>query len=218
MQTTSDDAKKYGEAEANFALIDADRREFLIRSAAGGGLMVGAGWLGIGSDAAAQSTTTSKNLNAWIIVASDDSVTLQVPVTEMGQGTSTGLAQIAADELCLAWNKIKVIHAPVDPVHGGVNAGPYGRFTGGSLGIRLFSPTMQQAAANARQLLLMAAASIWRVDVSICTAKLGVITCSTGASLRSLTYGQVAATAATLRLSANVTLNQTPKVFTGTAA
>lgn len=128
------------------------------------------------------------------------------------------MAQIAADELCLAWNKIKVIHALVDPVHGGVNARPYGRFTGDSLGIRLFSPTMQQAAPNAKQLLLMAAASIWRVDVSTCTAKLGIITCGTGTSLQSLTYGQVAATAATLHLSANVALNQTPKVFTGTAA
>lgn len=84
MQTTSDDAKKYGETDAGLVLKNTGRREFLIRSAAGGGLMVGARWLGMDSDATAQSTIASQNLNAWIIVASDNTLTLQVPVTEMG--------------------------------------------------------------------------------------------------------------------------------------
>ena len=217
MQKTSTDL--VSETSNHLQASDPERRQFLIRSAAGGGIMVGMAWCGLGQGnlAHAQLATTQNNVNTWVIIGSDETITLQVPVTELGQGTSTGLAQIAADELCVAWGKIKVVHAPVDPAHGGSNASIYGRFTGGSLGIRLFSPTMRQAAANARQLLLMAAANAWGVDAATCKPALGVISTTSGTA-RTLTYGAVAAAAAKLALAANVPLNQFPAVFTGKSA
>ena len=85
---------------------------------------------------AMQGVEIGTGLTAWITIGADETVTLQVPISEMGQGTMTGLAQVMADELRVAWAQIKVVHAPVDAAHGGTNAGPWGRFTGGSLGLR----------------------------------------------------------------------------------
>jgi len=72
------------------------RRALLVRAAAGGGLMVGSVLPGLGG-AQAQSAPAAANLTAWITIGSDETVTLQVPITEMGQGTMTGLAQVMAD-------------------------------------------------------------------------------------------------------------------------
>jgi isoquinoline 1-oxidoreductase beta subunit len=163
-------------------------------------------------DALAQSVPVQSNLTAWIIVGSDESVTLQIPATEMGQGIMTGLAQVMADELRVAWSQVKVVHAPVDAAHGGVNAGPYGRFTGGSLSTRLFAPGIQQAAANAREMLVSAARSMGLTGSL--SASNGAITNGTS----SLTYGALATAAAKVVLPGNVALNQYPRSFVGTSA
>jgi isoquinoline 1-oxidoreductase beta subunit len=187
------------------------RRDLLVRAAAGGGFMVGFAVAGAGTSDA-QAATTSSAVTAWIVIGSDESITLQVPITEMGQGTMTGLAQVMADELRVAWSKIAVVHAPVDAAHGGTNAGPWGRFTGGSLGIRLFAPGIQQAAANARQMLITAAAA-QGLGGSL-TAVNGTVTNGTA----SLTYGSLATAAAQVVLPANTPLNQYPRAVVGTSA
>lgn len=196
------------------------RREFLVRSAAGGGgLMVGFLVPGLGAigNAEAQAAPALYNVTAWIIIGADESVTLQVPITEMGQGTMTGLAQIVADELRVDWSRIAVQHAPVDAAHGGANAGPWGRFTGGSLGIRLFAPGLQQAAANARQMLIQAAAQTWGVAATACVADRGGITATVNGVAQTLTYGTLASTATGIALAANVPLNQYPRTLVGTS-
>jgi isoquinoline 1-oxidoreductase beta subunit len=212
-QTSSEDGQEDSQVQG------ATRRQFLVRAAAGGGLMVGCTLPGIGGlgDALAQAAPAAYNVTAWIIVGADESITIQVPITEMGQGTMTGLAQIVADELRVAWSRIKVVHAPVDAAHGGTNASPWGRFTGGSLGIRLFSPNLQQAAANARQMLLQAAAQTWVVTASTCTANLGNVTATTSGGAKSLTYGALAPTAATVTLASNTPLNLYPRTLVGTS-
>jgi isoquinoline 1-oxidoreductase beta subunit len=105
----------------------------------------------------------------------------------------------------------------VDSVHGGANAGPWGRFTAGSLGMRLFSPGLQQAAANSRQMLIEAAAREWSVPASSCSADAGAVSATVGGSVRSLTYAALAAAAATVALPANVALNQYPRRYIGTS-
>ena len=77
------------------------RRDFLVRTLATGGFMIGGPLVGLGrhGTADAQSTTTSTGVSAWILIGSDETVTVQIASTEMGQGIMTGLAQIAADEL-----------------------------------------------------------------------------------------------------------------------
>lgn len=187
------------------------RRDLLVRSAVGGGFMVGCVLPGTG-DAIAQTAQTQSSLTAWIIVGSDESITLQIPATEMGQGIMTGLAQIMADELRVTWSQVKVVHAPVDTAHGGTNAGPYGRFTGGSLSTRLFAPGIQQAAANARAMLMAAAAS--QGLTGTLTASNGSITNGT----QSLSYGALAPAASQVVLSGNTPLNQYPRTFVGTSA
>jgi isoquinoline 1-oxidoreductase beta subunit len=187
------------------------RRELLVRTAMGGGLMVGLAVPSRG-DAASAVVTAPSSLTAWILVGSDESVTLQIPATEMGQGIMTGLAQIMADELRVAWSRVQVIHAPVDQSHGGLNAGPYGRFTGGSLSMRLFAPAIQQAAANAREMLLTAARQAG-LSGSL-QASNGMVT--NGSS--SMTYGSLATAASKVVLPGNTPLGQYPRSFVGTSA
>ena len=186
------------------------RRELLVRTAAGGGFMVGCVLPGVG-DAQAQTAPAQSNVTAWIVIGSDETITLQIPATEMGQGIMTGFAQIMADELRVAWNKIRVVHAPVDAAHGGTNAGPWGRFTGGSLSTRLFAPGLQQAAANARAMLIAAASA--RLTGTL-TASNGTVTNGTA----SLSYGTLAPAAAKIVLSGNTPLNQYPRTYVGTSA
>ncbi len=121
------------------------RRDLLVRAAVGGGLMVGFALPGPGRPGLAQAATMSSNLTAWITIGADETVTLLVPITEMGQGTMTGLAALVADQLLVDWSKIKVEHAPVDAAHGGANANRYGfRFIGG------FEALAQRGSESAR--------------------------------------------------------------------
>ena len=191
------------------------RRDFLVRSAVGGGLMVGFRLAGIDALGEAHAQSSASSLTPWILIGADSTVTLQIASTEMGQGIMTGLAQIVADELRFDWSRIVVKHAPVDPAYGGANASPYGRFTGGSLGMRLFSPALKQAAANARQMLIQAAAAQWGVSAAGLTANNGVVSGLVGGLSRTSPYGALAAAAAAIVLPANVALNQYPRVAVG---
>ena len=49
----------------------------------------------------------STPINAWVQIVPNDSVTLLVDKSEMGQGISTALVTILADELDLDWKKVK---------------------------------------------------------------------------------------------------------------
>jgi isoquinoline 1-oxidoreductase beta subunit len=196
------------------------RRDFLVRAAAGGGLMIGYALVGTGK-AAAVVPPTQNSVTAWITIGSDDSITVQVAGTEMGQGILTGLAQIAADELQVDWSRVQAQHAPVDAAHGGTNASPWGRFTGGSLGIRLQAPVIRQAAANARALLIQAAATQWGVSPSSCSLAISSGTpkvTSVVSGSNSATYGSLAASAATQVLAANAPVNTMPVRLVGTSA
>ena len=90
--------------------------------------------------------------NAYIRIAPDESVTLIITKAEMGQGTMTSLAQLLADEVDCDWTKVKTEFAPVNPALYG-NQGVYG-----SQSIRTQWFPLRQAGANARAMLLEAAA------------------------------------------------------------
>ena len=173
------------------------RRQLLVRAAAGGGLMVAVTLPGLNS---AQAQTASPTVAGWITIGADETITVLVPITEMGQGTMTGLATLVADQLLLDWSRVKVEHAPVDAAHGGANANIYGfRFTGGSLGMRLTAQKLQAAAASARQMLINAAAQIMNADPAGCTVKLDaglVARVYNSGGTASCSYGQAASVAA----------------------
>src|SRR5579883_2930361 len=90
-----------------------DRREFLKKSAASGaGLVIGFYLPGKYEAQAKAPTKEPVEINAWVQIAPDNSTTLVIDKSEMGQGISTALAMILADELDLDWKKIKTVFAP----------------------------------------------------------------------------------------------------------
>src|SRR5260221_318465 len=100
-------------------------------------------------------------VTAWVRIAPDNTVTLIASQSEMGQGTTTTLAAILADELYLPWESIKIEFAPFDPAY----RDPHYNwmFTGNSQSISSFHDVMRQMGAAAREMLLAAAAQ--RVDL-----------------------------------------------------
>lgn len=174
-------------------MTTASRRGFLKATA---GLVVGF-YLPERSQLSAQTPATPPKVNAWIRVGADDSVTLMIHKSEMGQGTVTSLSQLLAEELECDWKKIHTEFPGIDPAFG-----LQGVF--GSMSIRSGWGPLRNAGAQAREMLLQAAAQRWSIDKSLCRASDGVISNSANAS--TLTFGQVAEAAAKLPVPAAVTL------------
>lgn len=99
--------------------------------------------------------------NAYVHVAPDDTVTIWLGKSEMGQGVYTGLTQILAEELDVDPRKIQVEFAPADPAYNDPLV-PM-QFTGGSSSITSSYTPLRKAGATARAMLLTAAAQRWSV-------------------------------------------------------
>ena len=135
------------------------RRTFLQASAtAAGGMML---WFACGKprrkqeEGAASGTAApgeGAELNAWIRIDPDDTVTFRVADAEMGQGILTAMAMILAEELDADWKKVNAEHAPGDTARYGSQS------TGGSTTIRQGWEPMKKVGAQARAMLVAAAA------------------------------------------------------------
>jgi isoquinoline 1-oxidoreductase beta subunit len=177
------------------------RRSFLATSGAvGGGLMLSLS-LPLGRSGAASSDSFAPN--AFIRVDSDGQVVLTMPYVEMGQGTYTSIPMLIAEELDVSLDQVRLEHAPpneklyANPLLG-VQA------TGNSNAMRGAWKPLREAGAAARFMLVGAAAKRWGVDANSCRAQDGeVIHVPSG---RRLTYGALAADAATMPVPGNVTL------------
>jgi isoquinoline 1-oxidoreductase subunit beta len=167
-----------------------NRRSFLqVSSGAAGGLMLG---FYLPVRGAAQTNAAPSKLNAFVRIGSDDSVTLMIHKSEMGQGTVTSLSQLLAEELGCDWKKIRTEFPGVEPAYaGGGMMGAYG-----SLSIRTSWQPLRQAGAAAREMLLQAAAQKWSVDKSQCRAENSAVV-NTASNAR-LSYGSLADAAAKL--------------------
>ena len=141
-------------------------------------------------------------LDAWIRVGTDDSITLLVDRSEMGQGVATALPMLLAEELEADWNKIAIEFAPAAEVYFNPDFGAQG--TGGSSSVRVAFTPLRQAGAAAREVLISAAAQQWKVDASECRAELGAVIHTP--TKRRLTYGALAAAASKLPLPTAVPL------------
>ncbi|MBO0754007.1 MAG: xanthine dehydrogenase family protein molybdopterin-binding subunit, partial [Bradyrhizobiaceae bacterium] len=185
-----------------------DRRAFVIgAAAAAGGLALGLR-LPFGPEVV-RAADGSPEINAWIVIRSDDTVVIRVARTEMGQGTLTGLAQLVAEELECDWSKVTT-EFPT-PGQSLARKRVYGDMsTGGSRGIRASHQYVREAGAAARLMLIKAAADEWGVPPSACSASKSVIT---GPSGRTTTYGKVAEAAAKLEPPKEVKLKD-PKDWT----
>jgi isoquinoline 1-oxidoreductase beta subunit len=172
--------------------LHVSRRDFLIRvSAAGGALCVGVALPG----ASAAAEGGAAELANWIVIGPDDSVTIRIARSELGQGSFTGLAQLVAEELECDWDKVRPEYADVNE-HVRRNRVFGAMSTGGSRSIRESQGYLRQAGAAAREMLVAAAAQRWGVAPETCVAANGVVKHPpTGRALR---YGELAAAAAAL--------------------
>ena len=135
----------------------------------------------------------SSQLNAWVTIAADDRITIVFPSTEMGQGSSTALPLILAEELDADWDRVEVQQLDRDdptfgnPLFGGV------LYTAGSTAVSAYFDPLRRAGAQARRILLRAAAAHWSVPVDdLTTAPSVVVDAGRGRRLR---YGEIAALA-----------------------
>lgn len=212
--------------------IELDRREFLslAASAAGSAFVMGF-W--VPTRARGQSwyvEPDAPEVNAWIVIERDDTVTIRIAQTELGQGVWTSNAMIVAEELQCDWRFVRPQYASVNrdarerapewtlEVPGDGARDPTG---GGTPGFRSRARTgvsgipeslyrrmrtneaasvkdgryyLQQAGAEARERLLLAAAVEWGVPVAELTSKDSIITHEP--SGRTTTYGRIAHIAA----------------------
>lgn len=178
------------------------RRRFLIGTAAAAGGFS----LGFHLPFAAQAQERNAILpevNAWVLIHPDDTVVVRIARSEMGQGTLTGLAQLVAEELECDWSKVTTEYpTPGESLRRNRIWGNFS--TGGSRGIRESHEYVRQGGATAREMLVAAAATLWKVPVQECSAANSVITHNP--SSRTVTYGAVASLAAHMQPPANVPL------------
>jgi isoquinoline 1-oxidoreductase beta subunit len=172
------------------------RREFM----AGSGALAVAVSLPLHAAAAGGDEATASFVTAYLEIAPDGSVTLHSPTTEMGQGTHTGHAVIIADEIGVDLDDVRVVTAePADPFRRGGQMG-----SGGSWGVRAWYQPLRKASAQAREVLIAAAAAQWGVPAAQCRLERGaVLHDATG---RRLGIGALAAQASALPLPAEPVL------------
>jgi len=115
-----------------------------------------------------QGRSLTKDYNAFLRIAGDGTVSCITGKVEMGQGIITSLAQLMAEELNVAVDKIKMVMGDTDFC-------PYDEGTWGSLTIWQFSPLMRAAAAEARGVLTELASSQLGVPVSGLEVRDGVV-------------------------------------------
>src|SRR5688572_1591983 len=188
------------------AIINLSRRDFLKTSAlAGGGLILGV-YLPRGAGGAEATATFAPN--AFVRIGKDESITVIVNHSEMGQGPYTSVPMVVAEELEADWSKVRFEAAPVDPVY---NHSVYGmQMTGGSSSTWSEWERLRKAGAAARQMLVAAAAETWKVDPASCRAENGRVIHSV--SGRRLSYGQLVEKASRLAPPQDVPLKD-PKQF-----
>ncbi len=182
-----------------------NRRSLLIgASATAGGLALGfAVPFERPRSAVSMPAAAAPEITCWLTIARDDTVTIRVAHSEMGQGVLTGLAMLVAEELECDWSKVRAQLVSVTENSRRNNA--WGdTSTGASRSIASSQLYLRQAGATARDMLITAAAARWAVPAAQCTAHNSTITHAP--SGRTLTFGAVAEEAASVEPSTDIRL------------
>ena len=159
-----------------------------------------------------------ESLNAWVRISPDNMITLAMPRAEMGQGVSTSLPMLIAEELEVDMSRIRLVSPQPEPAYANtmlLGGGPRDVYsslsfmekiatflplvaTGGSTSIPDAYDLLRSMGASARETLIQAAAAKWGVDKSQCYAENAhVINKSNN---EKLTYGELANAAAQIKL------------------
>jgi isoquinoline 1-oxidoreductase beta subunit len=148
--------------------------------------------------------------NAFIRITPDNWVVVIVKHHEMGQGTTTGIATLVAEELDADWARVRAEYAPSNPqLYNNLAWGPV-QGTGGSSAMRAGYEQMRHAGATARALLVAAAAQAWSVPAAEISVSKNVLTHKSG---KRATFGGMALAAAKLPVPKDVKLKD-PSKFT----
>ncbi len=149
------------------------RRGFLKSAAAATAVLyVGANANG----AAAASGNADAMLNPFVKIDGDGNVIAIIKHFEKGQGPATGLSSLIAEELGVNMDQIGFEFAPSDAAQ--YNNLLFGQFqgTGGSTAMANSWMQYRTAGANAREMLIQAAADAWGVDPATLDIQDGLIT------------------------------------------
>jgi isoquinoline 1-oxidoreductase beta subunit len=166
------------------------RREFLKTSANGSVALILGFYLPIRASAQDVNDRQVFRPNAWIRITPDNQITVLTEIPEMGQGPRTVDTMMLADELEADWSTIRVEQAPVTPE-------TYEHLkTGGSGGTITAWDYVGKVGAQAREMLLTAAAQQWGVDKKHCQAENSTVV--HGLSGRRFTYGELVEAASKL--------------------
>ena len=186
------------------------RRTFL---KAGGGLVLGfyvAGGGGrfaraIAADAPPKPVSAP---NAFLRIAPDNTVTIQVNRLEFGQGVHTALPMLIAEELDADWTQVRSALAPAGDAYKDPGFGI--QMTGGSTAVKHSWQQYREIGARARAMLVAAAAEQWKVPAAQIRASKGMLY---GPSGQSATFGSLAEAAMKQPVPKEVRLKD-PKDFT----
>ncbi|MEZ5463489.1 molybdopterin cofactor-binding domain-containing protein [Dokdonella sp.] len=186
------------------------RRRFLATSTALAGGLVIACFVPLGSrklfaQEGAAPAPAPMDPNAFVRIASDNSVTVLLKHSEMGQGVWTSIPMVLAEELDCDWDRVRVLNAPNAAVYSNLAFGIQG--TGGSTSTLECFDQMRMAGATARAMLIEAAARQWQVEAGNCRTERGFVICGD----KKASYGDLADAAAALKAPANVRLKDPSK-------
>jgi CO/xanthine dehydrogenase Mo-binding subunit len=135
---------------------------------------------GMPSDGANPGTTPLNQVDTWIAINSDNTALIKTGRVELGQGNTTGLLLIAAEELDMDMSQLTF-------ARNDTNVTPDTGLTAGSSSISTVGPELRSAAANAKQALLAKASANLGVPVGSLSVSKGVV--SGGG--KTVTYGQL---------------------------
>jgi len=169
--------------------IQTSRRTLLKGTAAAGAAL----FIGIRADGSFAAASSVAHMNPFVSISDDGVVHVILKHFEMGQGTTTGLATLVAEELDADWNRVTVHFAPADNErYKNLFFGAQG--TGGSTAMANSFMQYRQAAAAARAVLVQAAAEMWNIPAEQITVSGSVIKAGTERA----DFGELAAKAAAL--------------------
>ncbi|MEW2911164.1 xanthine dehydrogenase family protein molybdopterin-binding subunit [Leisingera sp. JC11] len=151
--------------------LNTSRRGFLKSAAAAAAVL----YVGVRPDGALSAGAAPAQLNPFVKIDADGTVTAIVKHFEKGQGPATGLTTLIAEELGVSMEDIQYEFAPSDPSRYANLAFGQMQGTGGSTAMANSFLQYRQAGAAAREMLIKAAAEAWGADPAELTLEDGLI-------------------------------------------